>query len=82
LFFYFSYHYDMENEIEDLKHRIRMIEDDLKVIQDFIESNNLKNFFLKPSSTSDTCITNFSNIEIACDLTSDESLSWKPFNLK
>ena len=64
----------MENE---LKHRLAMVEDDLRVIREFIWSNGLTDLFRKPSSTSDEVWTNLNNIEIACDLSTDESLSWK-----
>ena len=68
-------------EIEQLKHRLAMIKDDLDVIRSFIYSEQLdKTFFERPSKTSDECWTNLNNIEIACDLSTDESLSWKLFS--
>lgn len=70
----------MKNEIESLKHRLAMVKDDLDIIRKFIYQEQLeKHFFERPSETSDECWTNLNNIEIACDLTSDESLSWKKY---
>jgi hypothetical protein len=67
----------MENE---LKHRLEMISDDLRVIREFIWSKGLADVFREPSSTSDEVWTNLNNIEIACDLSTDESLSWKLYS--
>ena len=70
----------MENkmtELEQLKHRLAMIKDDLDIIRKFIYSEQLDKAFERQSETSDECWTNLNNIEIACDLSTDESLSWK-----
>jgi hypothetical protein len=67
----------MENE---LKHRLAMVEDDLRVIREFIWSKGLSDVFREPSSTSDEVWTNLNNIEIACELSTDESLSWKLYS--
>jgi hypothetical protein len=61
----------------ELQHRLAMIEDDLKVIREFIWSRGLADVFREPSRTSDEVWSNLNNIEIACDLSSDESLQWK-----
>ena len=61
----------------ELQHRLAMIEDDLRVIRDFIYTNGLADKFREPSRTSDEVWSNLNNIEIACDLSSDESLQWK-----
>jgi hypothetical protein len=67
-------------EVESLKHRLAMVKDDLDIIRKFIYQEQLeKHFFERPSETADECWTNLNNIEIACDLTSDESLGWKPY---
>ena len=63
-----------ENE---LKHRLEMIEDDLRVIREFIYARGLSDVFKEPSKTSEEVWNNLNNIEIACDLSSDESLSWR-----
>jgi hypothetical protein len=53
------------NELEQLKHRLAMIKDDLDVIRSFIYSEQLdKTFFERPSKTSDECWTNLNNIEL------------------
>ncbi len=67
-------------EIEQLKHRIAMVKDDLDIIRKFIYSEQLDRAFERQSETSDECWTNLNNIEIACDLSTDESLSWKLFS--
>ena len=67
---------------QQLKHRLAMVADDLKVIRKFIAANHLTGEFEMPSSTSDEAFTNLNNIEIACDLTSDESLEWKLYDIE
>ena len=72
----------MTNNTEELEHRIRMIQDDLKVIVKFIKDNNLDEQFLKPTLYADHCWTHINNIEIACDLSDNESINWKFFETK
>ena len=67
------------NEAIELKHRLAMIEDDLKVIRAFIYEQELNETFQKPTPMADECLTHLNNIEIACDLSSNECLSWKLF---
>jgi hypothetical protein len=67
------------NEAKELKHRLAMIEDDLKVIRAFIYEQGLNETFQKPTPMADECWTHLNNIEIACDLSSEECLSWKLF---
>jgi len=67
------------NDIETLKHRLAMVKDDLDIIRKFIHSEQLEKHFERQSETSDECWHNLNNIEIACDLTSNESLKWKLF---
>jgi hypothetical protein len=67
-------------EVEQLKHRLAMVKDDLDVIRRFIYTEQLDKAFERQSETSDECWTNLNNIEIACDLSTDESLSWKLFS--
>jgi hypothetical protein len=69
-------------EVESLKHRLAMVKDDLYIIRKFIYEEQLHKHFERPSETSDECWTNLNNIEIACDLTSDESLGWEPYKTK
>jgi hypothetical protein len=68
----------MNNQLE---HRLAMIQDDLIQLRAFIYANNLvETFFEKPTKVSDEAWTLLNNIEIACDLTSDESLTWNLYN--
>ncbi len=57
-----------------------MVKDDLDIIRKFIQSEQLEKHFERPSETSDECWHNLNNIEITCDLHSEESLTWKLFN--
>lgn len=68
-------------EAEELKHRLEMIADDLKVIRAFIYKQGLDEIFQKPTPMSDECWTHLNNIEIACDVTSEESLDWSSFGI-
>jgi hypothetical protein len=61
----------------ELKHRLAMVEDDLRVIREFIYTKGLADVFKEPSRTSDEVWSNLNNIEIACDLSTNESLQWK-----
>jgi len=63
-------------EVEQLKHRLAMVKDDLDIIRKFIHSEQLEEHFEAPTETSDECWHNLNNIEIACDLSSEESLNW------
>ena len=67
-------------ELEQLKHRLKMIEDDMKVVRAFVYKENLSKDFEKPTPMADECWTHLNNIDIACDLSSTESLDWKPFS--
>ena len=72
----------MENkmsELEQLKHRLAMVKDDLDIIRKFIHDEQLEKHFERQSETSDECWHNLNNIEIACDLSSEESLNWLLF---
>jgi hypothetical protein len=68
------------NEVEQLKHRLAMIEDDMRVVRAFIYEQELGETFQKPTPMADECWTHLNNIDIACDLSSEESLSWKLFS--
>lgn len=65
-------------EIADLKHRLLMVEDDLLCIRTYVHMNGYD--FTKPSGECDEGWTHFNNIEIACDLSTDEALNWKLFS--
>ena len=60
-------------------HRLAMIEDDIKAIRCHIEEN-CNEAFSKETPFCEEAWHHISNIEIACDLDSNESLQWKLFN--
>lgn len=64
---------------QQLEHRLAMIQDDINAIKEFINDNGLEIIFEGKTRYSDSAYTHISNIEIACDLNSDESLRWKLF---
>lgn len=64
---------------QEINHRLAMIQDDINAIRQFIYANDLMHIFHLPSKQCDEAITHLNNIEIACDLDSEESLSWKLF---
>ncbi len=68
------------NEIEQLKHRLAMVADDLQALRNFIAQEGLTETFQKPTEQADEAFTHLNNIEIACDLSSEESLAWGLFN--
>lgn len=70
--------YPLRVENESLKHRLGVILEDQVFIRDFIY-RNVSDVFDKPTTQCDSAITHLNNIEIACDLNSNESLAW---NLK
>ena len=63
-------------------HRLACIEDDIKIVTRHIK-DNCNEIFKQPSHNEDGSIFadeawhNITNIEIACDLTDDESLEWE-----
>lgn len=68
------------NYTQQLEHRLAMVQDDLNIIRKFIKDEGLEIVFQrKCSATSDAGIHNLNNIEIACNLKDDESLSWGMF---
>ena len=68
------------NRIKELEHRLAMVKEDSIVLQRYITNNGLDEAFQKPTEMSDDAWTHFANIDIACDLESNESLDWKSFN--
>jgi len=68
------------NKKQQIEHRMAMILDDIRVIRQHIYTENLGESFEKPTPVADECWTHFNNIEIACDLNSEESLSWTLFD--
>jgi hypothetical protein len=69
--------------INDLEHRLAMVQDDQEQIRAFIYANKLDDIFQSnPTPMCDEAMTHLNNIEIACDLTSEESRYWTKFNTK
>ena len=64
---------------QEINQRLAMIQDDINAIRKFIYANDLQDKFQLPSDECEEAITHLNNIEIACDLDSEESLSWKLF---
>jgi len=66
----------------ELKHRLSCIEGDLEIIENHICRYDKDYIFKKPSLNPDGSVNadeawhNITNIEIACDLNSDEALEW------
>jgi hypothetical protein len=74
----------MKNLKNNYTHRLAMIQDELKALRKFIQSNNeLESKFHEPSFYSNNgAITHLNNIEIACSLEDSECLHWKPYTSK
>lgn len=65
------------NYTEQLEHRLKMVQDDLNILTDFIIQEGLDKEFNKINTvTGDPALCNINNIAIACDLTNEESLKW------
>jgi hypothetical protein len=67
------------NYTQQLEHRLRMIKDDIKILVDFLDENNMMDLLEKPTRCCDSAWSNVVNIEVACDLKDDTSLSWGMF---
>jgi hypothetical protein len=59
--------------------RFQLIMDDLRAIKQHLYLNNLGHLLEQPTTHCDELHTHFNNIEIACDLKSDEADTWKKF---
>ena len=72
-------HNDLVKIIEEYKHRIAMIKDDVKAIYKCTEmSSELTDNMIKyyGDFSPEVCLL---NIDIACDLSSNESLEWTQY---
>lgn len=65
-----------DKEVFELKHRLRMISADIDRVIDFIDEERLMERFQKATPFADHAMSLIENIYTACDLSSDESLSW------
>jgi hypothetical protein len=68
------------NRIKELEHRLAMVKEDSDELQRFIIENGLNVAFKTKTQMCDEAWSHFANIDIACDLSNDEALKWKPFN--
>jgi len=67
------------NRIKELEHRLAMVKEDSIELQKFITANGLAEAFEQSTEIADEAWSHFANIDIACDLNSNEALDWKPF---
>jgi hypothetical protein len=65
---------------EEMQHRMAMILDDLAKLREFIEENGIGYVFDKATKYTDSAWTHLDNIEIACDIDSNESLGWSKYS--
>lgn len=72
----------MSNELKQLKHRLAIIQEDQLKLRKFIFDNELDEKFMQPTEVSDEAWTLLNNIEIACDLNSQESITWGSYKSK
>jgi len=68
------------NRIKELEHRLAMVKEDSAELQRFITDNGMGERFERPTDMCDEAWSHFANIDIACDLNSNEALDWKKFN--
>ena len=68
------------NYTQQLEHRLAMVLDDIKALSNYLEENNLIGVLNSPTKYSDDAWCHIHNIEYACDLENDESLSWKLYS--
>lgn len=69
----------LKHSCENLEHRLAMVKDDCNALRNFINTNALE-IFHKPSEQCSEALSHLLNIEIACDLESDECYTWKPYS--
>ena len=68
------------NRIKELEHRLAMVKEDSIELQKFITANGLAEAFEQSTEIADEAWSHFANIDIACDLNSNEALDWKSFS--
>jgi hypothetical protein len=68
------------NRVKELEHRLSLVMDDQVQLRKFIYSNGLGKAFEQSTDVSDEAWALLNNIEIACDLNSDECLSWTKYS--
>lgn len=68
------------NRIKELEHRLAMVKEDSLELQKFITANGMDEAFQNSTDMCDEAWSHFANIDIACDLNSNEALDWKSFS--
>ena len=68
------------NRIKELEHRLAMVKEDSLELQKFITAKGMDEAFQNSTDMCDEAWSHFANIDIACDLNSNEALDWKKFN--
>lgn len=71
---------ELKKEVQELKHRLVMVADDVKAFVNFLDKNRMMESLEVPCEHSDSAWSYILNMEVACDLTSDECLSWKLYS--
>ena len=66
--------------VKELEHRVAMVKEESDELQRFIVENGLNESFKTNTQVCDEAWSHFANIDIACDLSNNEVLNWKPFN--
>lgn len=65
------------NNVQQLRHRLAMIKEDLEILKQIIKERGWEDAFDEWTNvTGGPTMTVINNIDIACDLSDDESLSW------
>lgn len=72
----------MENEKlkKEMQHRLDMILDDINCIYKFIQEKDMTSVFLSATDNASECLGHITNIQVACDTSSDECMSWRKYS--
>jgi len=65
---------------KELEHRLDMVRDDLNQLRKFICDKGIVKYF-QDSDDAEEGYVYLNNIDVACDLKSDESISWKLYKI-
>ena len=63
---------------KELEHRLTLIQNDLNSLIDILDDHRLMETMEKHTKDGISALKHIVNLEIACDLKNNESLSWKP----
>ena len=64
------------NYTQQLEHRIALIRQEISRVSEFLDENRMMEAFDKPTKYTGSAWTHIVNIEVACMLDDNESLSW------